>query len=230
MKRNQFAIIFLSMLAFLGCATHPGLSEKSDQWPIDRDPAAAIEKGNYQGVAAVKGNLRLMTSKGLADFVSGAVSVDLGSPSFLYTPGKYFRGDRLLTIKTQEQEISFKIPKESVFDNGKISVHQKSSGQNAHLTIEEQLKMVNTYEESGTTSCTHSGFCMMCGLGYDGKMDCGSKTSPVCPGSQKTLYKVELFDRTIKLHIYNDEGSAEIRTSDKREIMRTPIKTLSDCG
>jgi hypothetical protein len=196
---------------------------------LGQTQAAEIGKGEYLGIARVQGQLELNTEDGQSLLKEGAVNLDLKSANLLFHPIKFFRGDRVLVVGTQNEKFSFKIPNELIFKDGKISVHQKTSGQSAHLNIIENLTTVRSYEEEGTTGCTHMGYCMTCAMGFDGKMDCSPKLSPLCPGSQNALFNITLFDRNLKIQIFNDSGRAEIQTSNNREAQKALIRTTSDC-
>lgn len=37
---------------------------------------------------------------------------------------------------------------------------------------------------TGRTGCTHPGFCVACGMDFHGKLSCGPKFRPMCPGQQ----------------------------------------------
>lgn len=72
--------------------------------------------------------------------------------------------------------------------------------------------------EERSVRCTHPGYCMACGLSFDGKYDCMPRFRPFCPGSQKA--KVKVTPVIIKYE------SGDIRAT---ELTQT-TETLEACG
>lgn len=184
---------------------------------------------NFSGRANVKGSLRLISEKGLVNLNSGEIKVELGSPNIITSPVKFFRGDRELVVRDQTSSYTFKIPKELIAQDNKMSVHQSTAGQNAHLIIDERYDLVRTFNQKGIVTCTHYSYCQMCQYDYQGKSGCNYGTYANCPGTQQVMNKVDQFHRSLKLQVYNNEGSAEIETTPKEEYVKTIIGTLSGC-
>ena len=65
----------------------------------------------------------------------------------------------------------------------------------------------------GIQSCMHTSFCVSCLPGFDGKLTCGAKLSPYCPGSQSVLY----LDTPVKRHY--EDGTT--RNDISRQILST---------
>lgn len=61
------------------------------------------------------------------------------------------------------------------------------------------------HEEVRTLDCTHSDFCFTCMPGFTGKMDCGFKLSPYCPGNRKARVQVTPY------RVHYDDGSVSLR-------------------
>jgi hypothetical protein len=219
MKTNS---IFLISLLVCGCA--------STKISPERAPSSEIGNGKYTGVATVKGRIELRSGFGHKEIQSGLVQIELKGPNPFLNPVGAARGDQTLIVKAQGHVFNFDIPKELHADDGKISVGMGSSNQSANLKGSLERHLVRTYEEAGTQDCHYLGSCMTCNIGLDGKSDCAIKISPYCSGSQKAQFKVELFDEHLNLHIFNDQGSVDIKTSDKRATDRSVLKLLSKCS
>ena len=82
--------------------------------------------------------------------------------------------------------------------------------------VSEKREAAGTGIES--VHCTHPGFCMECGLNFDGSFDCAPKFKYTCSGSQKA--EVEYF----YVHRVWESGD---RTSQKDYKV---IKTLEACS
>lgn len=226
------------ILAFLacGCAGTPKIVSNVELNKTEtlsdkkREPALATEKGTFSAAINVTGQLKLKGSSGTSELRTGAAQLIMTSPNPFLNPIKSHQGDKVLIITLQNQEYRFKIPNQAVSKDGKtISVSKNDTGQDAYLVIEEQKELLNSYEEEGTNSCKYRGNCTTCGPSVYGKFGCGTKFSNHCSGSQKALFKIDLFNRRLIVKIHNDHGTAEISTSDDREIKRTFLKSLSDC-
>ena len=56
---------------------------------------------------------------------------------------------------------------------------------------------------TSTLSCHKTAFCYVCGIGFDGKFNCGAKLSPMCPGKKEakistTTVKVYYADNSVR--------------------------------
>lgn len=54
-------------------------------------------------------------------------------------------------------------------------------------------------------SCTHYGYCLRCGLGFDGEFSCGFGWSSLCSGKQQAMVRTDRIT-------YQWEESREIET------------------
>jgi hypothetical protein len=217
-------------MILLGCSSSPITQMAGTFTPPDRHPDSEVERGVYVGTAVVTGKLQLNSEKGLKTLTSGPVTVVLKAPDALFSPIKYFRGDRVLVIKKDSSEYVFKIPNELMFQDGKISVSRTSSQQNAHVTAEETVTFVNSEEQEHYHNCNYQGLCRTCGTDVKNPSVCSIEKSSKCSGTQNSLYKVDFYNRSLKLKIYNDEGSAEINTADKREMSQNFLKDVTTCN
>lgn len=46
------------------------------------------------------------------------------------------------------------------------------------------------YTEEATEYCTHPGYCMACGLGFDGSFKCAARFQYSCPGRRPVVQEV----------------------------------------
>lgn len=192
---------------------------------------AEIAKSEYVANIKVNGHLQLSSKDSLVSLVNGQIDVDYSSPNFILSPLKFIRGDRELTLRDKNSEYVFSIPKELITQDGKASVHMKTAKQNAHLNIEESVVFDRSYVESKVISCVYMGSCRTCGIDMEsGDYRCSYKFNTQCGGTQKALMKVDLYKRNLNINIYNDQGSAVIKTLDKAVTNQTLIKTLSHCS
>lgn len=192
---------------------------------------SSISKGEYLGIATVQGEVKLNKGKNnLVAIEQGAVLIRFKSPNGLISPIRFFRGDRVLEIRDQNNEFQFHIPKEQITSEGKISVQSELAKQNAHLTMEQKSSLVKRETQEGTSSCSYIGYCYTCAMGLDGKNDCGMKMSSSCSGRRRALYQYDYYRSMINLKIFNDSGAMEIRTNPKTEIESRIVKYLSSCG
>lgn len=191
--------------------------------------AGEVKNGQYSGVIRTQGNLELMGDRNLVLIKDGTAKVELKSFGLL-NPIKLIRGGRELIINTQNESFVFKIPKKLIFTDGTISVHKKTAEQNAHLFIKESVKLLNTIENEKTIDCDYIGMCFSCSPGLDGSTDCGLKFSNQCSGSQKALFSIKQYERSLNIKIYNDSGSAEIQSSSNQDSEAELIKKTTSCG
>lgn len=52
--------------------------------------------------------------------------------------------------------------------------------------------------EEQAVNCTMASFCVTCLPGFDGKVGCGAKLSPYCPGRQRASVKITPFTAHFK--------------------------------
>ena len=87
--------------------------------------------------------------------------------------------------------------------------------------FEKEIETEVNFVSSGTenVSCTYTGFCYGCGIGFDGKFSCGFSFNSNCSGSQKAT--VEYYQRKY----YLETKPTEIRTENYSKVVKT-----STCG
>lgn len=66
-------------------------------------------------------------------------------------------------------------------------------------------------------SCHHLSYCFTCGPGFDGKMNCNAKMSPMCPGNQLALVEHQ------EIRYQYESGKTMVHNS------TTVVKELETC-
>lgn len=230
----KLILLTISFLTF-GCTSQSkqtSVAHTSMESKIERDPAGEIEKASYLGILNVTdGVLKLTnTDDELQEINTGAVKVQLFGPSMLFSPIKHFRGDLYLSLETQNQEFEFRLPAETKTKEGEVHATKQQARQAASVDIKEHLKLVSSNEEEGTASCTYMGMCgTTCTSDAKGNMSC-MPSMGACGGTQRARMRVDVYARQLKLVFKNESGTAEVLTSEKKEIDRQVIKQLSSCG
>lgn len=145
---------------------------------------------------------------------TGPVQVQIDNQGFKAFILNGLKNDFVLTLRDEKNDYTLKIPKESKYANGKITVNPEGTEQNANLIIEEIAIPVNSIQTEELESCYYTSY-----------GSCGHE----CRGHKTVRYRVDRFNRSFKLKIHNDEGSAEIKTTEKLEEDRTPLENLTPC-
>lgn len=225
------SVLFFAIL--LNCATKQKIGE-GEKLSIEREPAAKIQQGKYLGEATITGDLSLYIGKGddktLVPFPSGEVKVTLEAPS-LFDLGKWIQKDKVVVFTTNDHKFTFRVPKELSSDDGKISVHKDVAEQNAHLIVKEDISLLSEEPEERDNKCTVPGVCNYCRVSSrTANYECEFRFALNCPGLQKARYKVQVFNHTLKINIYNERGSAEIITKANQEKRDVFDVALTPCA
>lgn len=67
---------------------------------------------------------------------------------------------------------------------------------------------IESHQEERIVSCTISGFCYGCGLGFDGKYECKVGFHSDCPGNRRAIVQV----MTVKGHYENEPNESFTKT------------------
>lgn len=93
----------------------------------------------------------------------------------------------------------------------------------------ESLKLEELNQEEIRESCTYTGFCAGCGIGYDGQYSCGYKHSFTCSGHRQVF--VQNYQELYKINYLVEKDNQKITYSspEKSRSYYRVLKELSNC-
>lgn len=109
-----------------------------------------------------------------------------------------------------------------VMNNGRVETIEVPF--NTHTT-EQILSSKDLDTTKKIVSCSYAGYCMDCGLGFDGSFDCSLKLRPSCSGNRQALVKSTEFTITTTYHLKTGDRISP----PKRKVNETVVKYLNEC-
>lgn len=190
--------------------------------------AEPLVSSKYRGYA--EGVIQLKNDNDGTSLLSGTpVDIIVKRVNPLTRPVQFVKGARLISIKHSSETFKFLVPSSAELINGQVSVRAEENEQPADLQIKENRVQTGSKQEVHSQSCQYYGFCYACDVDLNGEKECGYQMSRNCSGTEKILYRIDTFERSLELMISDASQAVQIKTEGTPEFENTRLETVEPC-
>lgn len=190
--------------------------------------AESLVSSKYRGYA--NGVIQLKNDNDGTSLLSGTpVDIIVKRVNPLTRPVQFVNGARMITIKNSAESFKFVVPGSAELTNGYASVRAAETEQPADLQIKENRVQTGSKQEVHSESCNYYGYCYSCEEDDKGEEDCGYRMTSGCSGTEKILYRIDTFERSLDLMISDASQAVRIKTQGTPEFENTRLETVASC-